>query len=108
MRPTRDRAGQQKVRDIRTCNDQHETADGEQDLQAGSVLFFYRNAPETDAGARGNDCDRLLGKVANDIGHPVARITGVVLDPLTQDSGQAGSDSGDRGIPPKTANDQQP
>jgi len=73
-------------------------------LQAGSVLLFH----ETDASACRNDRDRLVGELANDIGHPVARISGIVLYPLAQDFGQARSHSGDRGIPPETADHAQP
>ena len=86
----------------------NETADGEQYLQAESVLLLDRKAPETDARACRNNLDRLVGEFANDIGHQVVRITGVVLDPLPQDSGQTEIHSGDRGVTPETTDHGQP
>jgi hypothetical protein len=77
-------------------------------ISSGSVLLFHGNAPHTDAGARRNDRDRLIRKRPNDFGHPIARITGVVLDPLVQDSGEARSHSSDRSTLPETANHGQP
>ena len=108
LRPAGDRPGQQKVRDIRARHDQDETADGEQDPQAGSVLIPHRQARETDARAGRNHPDRLVGELANDVRHPVGRVVGLVLDPAAQDPGQARSHARDRGIVAETTDREQP
>ena len=41
LRATRDRAREQQVRHVRARDEQHEPADGEQDLQAPPVLFLH-------------------------------------------------------------------
>ena len=88
------RAGEQQVRDVRARDQQHEPAHCEQNLQAASVLFFHH----ADAGAGRNDVDHLLRKHADDIGHPVRGISGVVLQPLPQHAGQTRAHTG-RGGP---------
>ena len=44
-------AGQQKIGEIRASNQQHQSTDAQQNLQAAAVLIFHHG----DAGARGND-----------------------------------------------------
>ena len=56
LRAARDRAGEQQVRDIRTRDEQHDTAHRQEDLQAASVLFFHH----ADAGAGRHDGDHLV------------------------------------------------
>ena len=70
-------ASQKQVGDIGAGDQQHQAANGKQNLQAAAVLFFH----DGDAGTGGHDVDDLLGKVADYVGHPVGGIAGVVLHP---------------------------
>ena len=90
---TGDRASEQQVRDIGAGDQQHDAANGQQDLEAATVFFFH----DGDAGSGGNDVDDLLGQQANYVGHPVRRIAGIVLHPLAEDAGEARSHSGGGG-----------
>ena len=60
LRPSRDRAREQQVRDVRAGDQQHESAHGHQQLQAAGVLLFHH----ADAGAGRDDRDRLLRQQA--------------------------------------------
>ena len=56
LRAPRDGAREQQVGDVGAGDEQHEPADGKQDLQAAPVLFLHHG----DAGPGGNDVDDLL------------------------------------------------
>ena len=101
---TRHRASQQQVRDIGAGNQQHQAADGEQDLQAAPVLFLHLG----DAGAGGDNIDHLLGKHSDHVRHPVGGISGIILHPLPQHSGEARSHSVNRSSRPQAADHAQP
>jgi hypothetical protein len=104
LRPTRDRTREQQVRHIRAGDERHEPTHGQQHLQTAAVLFFHH----TDAGAGGNNSDRLLGQHADHIGHPVGRVSGLVLHPLAQDAGEARRHALGRGARPQSPNHAQP
>ena len=97
-------AREQQVRDVRAGNQQHEPADDEQDLQALAVLLFHL----TDTGARRHDVDDLLREHADDVGHPVGRIAGVIDNPLPQHLREAWRHSLDRRVRPRAADDAEP
>ena len=99
-----DRASQQQIRDIGAGDQQHDAADGQQDLKAATVSFFH----DGDAGSRGNDVDDLLGQQIHDVGRPVWGIAGLVLHPLAEDAGEARSDSGGGSSGAETADDAKP
>ena len=61
LRPSRDRAREQQVRDVRAGDEQHEPAHRHQHLQAAAVLLLHH----ADAGAGRNDVDRLLRQHAD-------------------------------------------
>ena len=97
-------ASQQQVRHIGAGNQQHQAANGEQDLKAAPVLFLHHG----DAGACGDDVDHLLGKRSDHVRHPVGWIPGIMLHPLPQHSGEARSHSGNRSSRPQAADHAQP
>ena len=74
----------------------------------GPYWSFIDRPVETDARAGRNHSNRLVRELAHDVRHPVGRVTGLVLDPAAQDSGQAWSHAGDRGIVAETADREQP
>jgi hypothetical protein len=101
---TRDRAREQEVRDVGARDQEHETADAQQDLQTLSVLFFH----DADAGPGRYDRDCLLRQHANDIRHPVGGITRVVFHPLAQHRRQPRCHPVDRGSRPQPADRSEP
>src|SRR6185437_7747231 len=70
-------ASRTQVGDIGASDEQHQSAHGKENLQAAAVLLFH----DGDASASRNDVNALLGEVANDVGHPIRRIIGVMLQP---------------------------
>ena len=80
---TSDCAGEEQVGHVGAHDQEHQAANGQEDLQAAAVLFFHFG----DTGAGGDHVDELLGKHLNHAGHPVGRIAGIILHPLAQDSG---------------------
>ena len=53
-------------------------------LKAAAIFFFHYG----DACARGDYVDELFGKHADDFVHPVGGIAGIVLQPLTKNTGE--------------------
>ena len=104
LTPARHRASQQQVRNIGAGNQQHQAADGEQNLQAAPVLLLHLG----DAGAGWDHVDHLLGKHTDDFRHPVGWIPGIILNPLPQYSGEAWRHSCNRCSRPQAADHAQP
>jgi hypothetical protein len=101
---TCDCAGEEQVGHVGAHDQEHQTANGQEDLQAAAVLFFHFG----DTGAGGDDVDELLGKHLNHAGHPVGGIAGIVLHPLAQHSGEARRHSGSGSSRPQAADYAQP
>ena len=80
----RHRAREQQVGDVGAGDEQHEPAHAEENLQAAAVLLFH----DADARAGRHHGDHLLRQRADDVGHPVRRVAGLVLHPLVQDAGE--------------------
>ena len=104
LRPSRDRAREQQVRDVRAGDQQHESAHGHQQLQAAGVLLFHH----ADAGAGRDDRDRLLRQQVVDVGQPVRRPARVTRDPLAQDVREPRRDAVGGGAGFEAADDAQP
>ena len=83
---TSNAASEQQIRDVGTGDQQHQAAHEEQDLQAATVFFFHH----CDTSPRGYHVDDLFGKHADDVVHPVRGVAGIVLQPLAENSREAG------------------
>ncbi len=79
-----DCACEQKIRDVGAGDEEHQPAHAEENLEAASVLLLH----DANAGAGRHDRDDLLGQRLDDSGHPVRRISGLVLHPLVEDAGE--------------------
>src|SRR5215472_7485023 len=70
---TRYSTGQKQIGNVGTRDQQHQTANGQQDLQAAAIAIFHLG----DARPRWNYIDHLLGQSADYFRHPVGRIAGI-------------------------------
>ena len=84
LRTARSPAGQQQVGYIGAGNQQHQAADGEQDVKAIAIIGFHRLHART----AGNNLDLLLGQGLHDHGHKLGRPSAVVDHPLPQNPGK--------------------